>query len=71
MVVQLTPAELQALLAVMREAGVASAEVPTTRGTLRVVLQPDMGTMPGDEATPGGWKSPERLDAPFVATEAP
>lgn len=62
---QLTPTELEALLKVLRDAGVSSAVVPTTRGTLQVVLAPSFDPMPGAEPEPGGWKSPKNLDAEF------
>lgn len=56
--------DLEAVLATLRKYGVASAEVPGDSGAvLRVVFAPEAGPMPpGDEVTPGGWKSPQRLD---------
>jgi hypothetical protein len=68
MVAELTAHELDAALAILRKHGVASAEVPCSDDgvvVLRVVFAPDApGPTPtGDELTPGGWKSPQRLDA--------
>lgn len=67
------PAELDTLLATLRKHGVASAEVPTTGGLLRLAFEPSIGgPLPeGDPVTPGGWKSPERLDAPDQFSEVP
>lgn len=55
---------LDEILATLRKHGVVSAEVPSANGALRVVFAPDAGPpLPaGDETTPGGWKSPTRLD---------
>jgi hypothetical protein len=62
--------DLDQVLATLRKHGVSSAEVPGPGGVLRVVFEPSIaGPLPGDEPTPGGWKSPSRLDAPF--DEAP
>ena len=65
--------ELEALLAMLRKYGVQSAEVPLTAGcVLRVVFEPDMpGPLPGDQPTPGGWKGPDRLDAPLQFDAVP
>jgi anthranilate phosphoribosyltransferase len=58
--------DLDAILAVLRARGVASAEVPLNAYTslLRVVFAPDVPQPPppGDEVTPGGWKNATRLD---------
>ncbi len=66
MVAELTPQDLDATLAVLRKHGVASAEVPLNAyaAPLRVVFSPDApeAAPTGDELTPGGWKSPQRLD---------
>lgn len=59
------PSDLDHLLAVLHKHGVQSAEVPALGGgVVRVVFEPDGGPMPGEAPTPGGWKSPTRLDAP-------
>jgi hypothetical protein len=65
LVEQLSPTLLDELLHVLHVRGVASAEVPTEHGPLRVVFAPETPSeLPaGDEVTPGGWKSPTRLDA--------
>lgn len=58
----MTPELLDQLLTVLRKQGVQSAEV-LTDGSLRVVFEPgNPGPLPGDAPTPGGWKSPDRLD---------
>lgn len=67
----MTPEALDHFLRVMRDRGVASAEVQTPDGTLRVVFGPDAGPLPGETPTPGGWKSPMRLDDPAQFDEAP
>lgn len=62
----MTPDLLDQLLTALRKNGVVSAEVPLQHGALRVVFAPEVGAAlpPGDPITPGGWKSPERLDDP-------
>lgn len=69
----MTPDDLDQMLAVMRKNRVASAEVPLLDGgALKVVFEPDLSEpMPGDKPTPGGWKSPERLDNPQQFDEVP
>jgi hypothetical protein len=68
------PNDLDTLLGILRQHGVASAEVPTADGcTLRVVFEPRLGDgpLPGTPPTPGGWKGPDRLDAPQQYDEVP
>lgn len=59
--------ELAAILDVLRARGVSSAEVPLSfmsgAPCLRVVFEPGGPLPAGDETTPGGWKSPQRLDS--------
>ena len=64
--------DLANILAELRHHGVASAEVPTPDGPLRVVFTTDEARpLPGDVPSPGGWKSPTRLDDPSQYEEAP
>ncbi len=64
--------DLEQILKLLRQYGVASAEVPGPAGVvLRVVFEPMGGPLPGDVPTPGGWKSPERLDHPDQFSEVP
>lgn len=69
---QLKPDILDQILAVLRKHGVASAEVPYPLNggyePLRIVFGPEAPPT-GQELTPGGWKSPERLDADPLADE--
>lgn len=64
----MAPDELDLILDTLRKHGVVSAEVPYAgtggaTGALRVVFAPEVGpNPPGDEVTPGGWKSPAKLD---------
>lgn len=69
----MSPADLDQLLAVLRKHCIMSADVPLASGTLRVVFGPEaMPPLPdGDPVTPGGWKGPDRLDAPLALDEAP
>lgn len=69
----MTPHDLDHLLDVLRKHRVASAEVPLFDDkSLKVVFEPDLSEpMPGDKPTPGGWKSPERLDNPQQFDEVP
>ena len=64
---------LDEVLATLRKHGVASAEVPSEHGCLRVVFEPGASPLPkGDEVTPGGWKGPDRLDSdPFGDRSVP
>ena len=61
----MTAETLDCLLTVLRKHGIASAEIPVVNGSpLRVVFGPEASPLPvGDETTPGGWKSSQRLDA--------
>lgn len=59
----MNPEQLRALLRVMRDECVASAEVTTSECSLKVVFEPSMPPLPpGDTTTPGGWKGPQNLD---------
>lgn len=60
----LDPAGLAEILDTLRAKGVASATLAGNGTTLAVTFEPQFsGPMPGDAPTPGGWKSPPRLDA--------
>lgn len=63
--------DLDQVLTILRKHGVVSAEVPGPGGViLRVVFGPDAVPV-GDTPTPGGWKSPVKLDDPAQYDEAP
>jgi hypothetical protein len=70
MVELMTPELMAQYLKVFREHGAASVafRIPLpdgSTGELSVTMEPRFeGPMPGDAPTPGGWKSPVRLDAP-------
>lgn len=67
----MTETELDTILSTLRKHGVVSAEVPTKDAFLRVVFGPETGApLPvGDDLSPGGWKSPDRLDRDPLADE--
>lgn len=62
MVDRLNAETLDQILAVLRKHSVASAEVPSDVGALRIVFDPPAGPI-GDEPTKGGWKGPQNLDS--------
>lgn len=64
---------LDEVLATLKKHGVASAEVFVNGAPLRVVFDTMPAQLPGQDPTPGGWKSPERLDHPdqFIDREVP
>ena len=67
----MNPQDLDTVLEILRKHGVASAEVPATwtgGAPLRVVFAPTVPDI-GETPTPGGWKSPDKLDAAFNPDE--
>lgn len=66
MVGKLTPLDLDLYLSMFRKHHVMSAKLIINGGEVCVTFEPNTpAPMPGDEPTPGGWKGPTTLDAPF------
>lgn len=67
----LDPAQLDELLVVLKARGVESAKVTATEVWVRFGPSYPEEPLPGETPTPGGWKGPERLDAPQQLDDVP